>query len=87
MTTATKTFEVGKTYEMSWVTSSSKNACKVLKRTKCFVTLDVERWGISRCKIYSYEPLNPQQGDAEFALPLGNYSMAPCVGADDEIEA
>ncbi|ACT65581.1 predicted protein [Cyanophage PSS2] len=82
MTTATKAFEVGKTYEMSWVTSSSKNACKVLKRTKCFVTLDVERHGISRCKIHNYS-----MDDAEFALPLGNYSMAPCVGADDEIEA
>lgn len=75
------TFQVGNTYEMSWVTNSdAKNACKVLKRTKCFVTLDVERWGVQRCKVHQ-----SPYGSGEFCMPLGSYSMAPCVGADDLI--
>ena len=76
------TFTPGQTYKMLWVTNSdSENACKVLKRTKCFVTLDVERWGEIRCKIHQ-SPM----GNGEFCLPLGNYSMAPCVSADRSMD-
>ena len=46
----------------------------MVKRTAKFVTLWVEGFGVKRCAIKTNE-----QG--EFALPLGSYSMAPCVRA------
>ncbi len=72
------TFQVGNTYNMKWIGDADANtACTVVKRTAKFVTFEIEGYGVKRCgiKLSDYE-LN------EFALPLGAYSMAPCVRAE-----
>lgn len=73
MTTAT--FQVGNTYTMRWVgDADALTPCKVVKRSAKFVTFEVDGFGTARVGVKAND-----QG--EFALPLGSYSMAPCVRA------
>ena len=77
MTTAT--FQVGSTYAMIWVgDADARTACKVLKRSAKFVTLDVDGFGVQRVGV-------SLRDGVEVALPLGRYSMAPCVRASREM--
>lgn len=73
----TNTFEVGSTYAMRWITDADAvTPCKVLKRTAKFITFDVNGFGPKRAAIRT------MSGDGcEYALPLGQYSMAPSVKA------
>lgn len=70
-------FEVGNTYVMGWIGDSElKTPFIVVKRTKCFVTLQDVRTGETvRCKTYFYNGV-------ESCQPTGNYSMAPILRAD-----
>lgn len=79
MTTATATtqFEVGQTY-------SCRSICDhnciwsftVIKRTARFITIQDKSGKISRVGVRTW-------GNAEQAFPLGQYSMAPSIYADD----
>jgi len=73
----TSTFQVGTTYKMLWVTDADAvTPCKVVKRTAKFVTFELPGFGIKRV------PVRADLDGSEIALPLGNYSMAPCVRAE-----
>ena len=77
MTTAT--FQVGNTYAMRWIGDADRlTPCKVVKRTAKFVTFDVDGWGVKRVGVQVHD-------GGEYALPLGRYSMAPCVKAIREV--
>ena len=70
-----KTFQVGKNY-------TTRSACdhdcifsfEVTARTAKTITIK-SNFGEKRCKIAI-------QGDEEYALPLGRYSMAPVIRAN-----
>ena len=71
----TATFTTGNTYKMRWVgDADAVTLCKVIKRTAKFVTLDVDGFGVQRVAV---KPCD--QGES--CLPLGRYSMAPCLKA------
>lgn len=75
-------FVPGYAYVMLWAgDADARTAVRVVKRTAKFVTLWVEGFGIKRCAIR----LDPF-GSGEYALPLGSYSMAPCVKAKRGLE-
>jgi hypothetical protein len=68
----TSTFQVGTTYKMLWVTDADAvTPCKVVKRTAKFVTFELPGFGVKA-----------DLDGNEVALPLGSYSMAPCVRAE-----
>ncbi|MAT87155.1 MAG: hypothetical protein CL532_01195 [Aestuariivita sp.] len=72
----TATFTTGSTYAMRWVTDADAlTPCKVLKRTPKFVTFQIDGFGVERVGVKVTD-------GKEFALPLGSYSMAPCVRAE-----
>ena len=48
----------------------------VIKRTASFVTMHNPTFGTKRTKVYLF-------GNEEHVRPLGSYSMAPVVGAND----
>lgn len=72
-----KTFEVGTRYFM-------RSACNyeavwvytVISRTKKFVTLQDDKGRVRRRGVYVYN-------DVEHTLPLGSFSMAPVLAADN----
>lgn len=72
-----KTFEVGKryfmrsacNYEVVWVYT-------VISRTKKFVTLQDDKGRVRRRGVYVYR-------NEECANPLGSFSMAPVLAADN----
>jgi len=65
------TFFVGQKVEARFIGDSSvKLKGKVIKRTKCFVWVDVSGVGVKRCKVKVCD-------NVEYILPLGDYSMAP----------
>lgn len=69
-------FEVGKTYEMHWVSDSTlKTPCTVTKRTEKTVTVTTATWGSKTVKVR-----NDGVG-GEYCYPIGNYSMAPVLRA------
>ena len=77
MTTAT--FQAGNTYAMRWVTDADAiTLCKVVKRTAKFVTFEIEGFGVKRAGVQVHD-------GGEVALPLGRYSMAPCVRAERKV--
>lgn len=75
--TDTVKFETGKTYEMRWVTDAdARNLVEVLRRTRKFVTIAIDGAPApKRVGVRVFEGV-------EYALPLGDYSMAPRVKAD-----
>lgn len=74
------TFQVGATYAMRWVTDADAlTLCKVVKRTAKFVTFEVDGFGTKRVGVQAPDGYFAK---CETALPLGRYSMAPCVRAD-----
>ena len=82
-----KRFEVGKRYEMR---SACDHDCiwryRVVDRTSCVITLQpINRFGgpcglTQRCRIT--KGLSELRG-AESVMPLGRYSMAPVLSADN----
>ena len=69
-------FIAGQTYKMLWIgDADSVTPVTVIKRTKKMVTLDVPGFGEKRVAIKEYEGV-------EYALPTGNYSMAPRIKAN-----
>ena len=74
-----KTFEVGERYFM-------RSACNyeavwvytVISRTKKFVTLQDEKGRVRRRGVYVYR-------NEECANPLGSFSMAPVLAADNVV--
>lgn len=69
-------FEAGKSYEMRWVTDASfRTHIEVLRRTRKFVTVVIDGREQKRIGVREFEGV-------EYALPLGDYSMAPRVKAD-----
>ena len=73
----TSTFQVGTTYKMLWVgDADAVTPCKVVKRTAKFVTFELPGFGVKRVGVKADLDGN------EIALPLGNYSMSPCVRAE-----
>ena len=70
------TFQVGNTYTMRWINDAdAATPCKVLKRTAKFVTLEVAGFGVKRVGI------KVDYNGNEYALPTGQYAMAPVVNA------
>lgn len=75
-----KTFEVGKryfmrsacNYEVVWVYT-------VISRTKKFVTLQDDKGRVRRRGVYVYR-------NEECANPLGSFSMAPVLAADNVVK-
>ena len=78
--TETRKFIVGKTY---FCRSTCDYDCiftfKVIKRTEKTVWLD-SGYGIKSRRVSVYQ-------NEETVLPQGSFSMAPCLGADDLIDA
>ena len=75
-------FQPGSTYAMRWVCDADAiTLCTCTKRTAKFVTFDVDGFGPARVAVR----LSPF-GGGEYALPLGQYSMAPCVRAERVLE-
>ena len=70
-------FEVGKTHATCSICNSDCwFSYKVIKRTKCTVTLFDESYGIEkRRKIQEYN-------GSEFVYPEGKYSMCPTLNAE-----
>lgn len=72
------TFEIGKTYVMTFIGDSDlKVKFKCIKRTASFATFEGFKGEILRRKINLYS-------DSEYVLE-GNYSMAPSIYADSVI--
>ena len=83
-------FEIGKNYKFRFI-GDSKAECiyKVLKRTKCFITIqniealkeDVKEAykndPILKVKVFTYEGI-------EHCNPLGNYAKSPILRADNQ---
>jgi hypothetical protein len=68
-------FEIGTEYVMLWPgNADARTACKVLKRTAKFVTLNIDGFGLKRCTIRTAT-------DGEYATPLGTEYLAPTVRA------
>jgi len=64
-------FFVGQKVEAKFVGDSSVVLRgEVVKRSKCFVWVNIEGEGVKQCKAKVYDGV-------EHILPLGNYSMAP----------
>ena len=76
-------FQPGSTYAMRWITDADAvTPCLCVKRTAKFVTFELPGFGIKRAAIRT-----KTFGDcAEYALPLGQYSMAPSVSAERLLE-
>lgn len=69
-------FEAGSTYEMRWVTDANmRTRIDVLRRTRKFVTVAIDDREVVRVGVREFDGV-------EYALPLGDYSMAPRVKAD-----
>jgi hypothetical protein len=70
-------FAVGKVYSMS---SPCDHNCiwtyEVIKRTEKTIVLQDEYGKVKRCRISEWR-------DCERVLPLGSYSMAPVLSADN----
>lgn len=75
-----KKFEVGKTYEAHSICNyDCLFRYTVTKRTACTVTM-VDKFGAEKRYHISKTHSNEK---AEAVLPLGSYSMAPVLHADD----
>ena len=73
-------FITGRTYKMVWIgDASAATPVTVIKRTAKTITLEVPGWGKKTVGIKNYEGV-------EYALPTGNYSMAPRIKADRLME-
>lgn len=78
-----KQFEVGKKY-------SARSACdyecvwtfKVIKRTAATVTLSGNFYNGVKSKTFRVNQKEAERWGYETILPLGRYSMAPCLSAD-----
>lgn len=69
-------FEAGKSYEMRWVTDADlRTRIEVIRRTRRFVTIVIDGRDVKRVGVREWDGV-------EYALPLGDYSMAPRVKAD-----
>ena len=73
-----KQFEVGKAYT---TLDNLGIKYKVLSRTAATVTLEDMNGNIKRCRIISKASAFR---NAESVYPMGNYSMAPILSADNE---
>ena len=74
------TFETGKTYEMRWITDSDlRTPITIEKRTAKTATVTVRGEETKRCKIHTYE-------GREYIKPMGSYSMAPILSANNLVE-
>ena len=71
-----KQFKVDNTYSMRSVCDHNCIwECKVISRTKCFLTLKVSGYRDPiKCKVSQYE-------GEETCFPLGHFSMAPILRA------
>ena len=75
MTNQTATFTPGTTYKMLWAgNADALTLCRCINRTAKFVSFDVDGYMSVRVAIRMTD-------DGESALPMGSYSMAPCVKA------
>ena len=76
-TNSIKVFEVGKSYSMR---SACNHDCvwtyKVIKRTRCTITIKSHRNEVMTCRVKPSDLLG-----AEFCSPLGTYSMSPILSA------
>jgi hypothetical protein len=71
------TFQVGNTYKMLWIgDADAATPCKVLKRSKKFVTFELPGFGVKRVGV------KVDFNGSEYAQPIGRYSMAPQVTAN-----
>lgn len=73
-----KNFEIGKTYNMLWITDADLvTPMIVIARTAKTVKLQ-ERDNIYTCRVKI-------DNDGEYVKPLGSYSMAPILRATREV--
>ena len=75
------TFQVNNTYAIKYIGDSQmEDHATVIKRTKCFATVVTKGGETHRAKIRTsiYD-------DGEFLLPYGDYSMAPVMRANRQI--
>lgn len=75
-------FEVGKYYTHGWIGDSSMfTTWKVIKRTKCTVTIEcVDDGRVKTCRFCKWFMDNY---GVETIYPYGQYSMAPILDAND----
>jgi len=75
MNTATATFQVGTTYTTRFACNSETViGFKVIRRTAKFITVEDNRGEVARVGVKT-------DGEGEWALPTGTYSMAPTIRA------
>ncbi len=71
-------FEIGKTYQTRFACDyESVLSMRVIARTEKTITAEVEHFGQKTLRV------NTKYSAFEQVLPLGRYSMAPVIGADD----
>ena len=76
-TTTRTAFQADTTYKMRFIGDSDLIApVTVLKRTEKTVTVSIRGEAAKSCRIKT------DHNGIEYILPLGSYSMAPCVKAD-----
>lgn len=68
---SSNTFQVGTVYEAK----GGRMSFEVISRTAKFVTVSNHRGEVTRVGVTTFEGV-------EKAMPLGRYSMAPCISAD-----
>jgi hypothetical protein len=76
-----QTFQIGKTYQTSFACDfDSKLNMTVISRTAKTIVAKVDSFGVKTLRVSDkYTP------GVEQVSPLGSYSMAPRIGADDLI--
>ncbi len=71
-------FQIGATYQTRFACDyESILSMKVIARTEKTITAEVEHFGKKTLRV------NTRYSNFEQVLPLGRYSMAPVIGADD----
>lgn len=75
MNTAAASFKVGTTYSTRFACNAdTKISFKVVRRTAKFITVEDDRGNTNRVGVKT-------DGEGEWALPTGSYSMAPVIRA------
>ena len=79
-----KKFEVGKKYEMIFITSDRVVIYEVLKRTEKTITIRALHNGeVKTCRILGGFS---ERWNSETVKPLGSYSMCPILSSADILE-